>query len=182
MKKLNEKELLKTPVFTVVEKTFEGVNFHPVGLNCNDWVMVVAYDKTGNAIFVNQTRWGLEKETVEFPCGTVEKSEIAKYGSQNARRTAALRELEEETGISVNEDQLVQIAHFNPNPAYFNNTMTIFKVQVENLEKLFKKRKELALDEHEDCKPYIAKIKDKKESLVSHAMGLIAFLSLELEV
>ena len=182
MKKLNEKELLKTPVFTVVEKTFEGVNFHPFGLNCNDWVMAIVHDKNGNAIFVNQTRWGLEKETVEFPCGTVEKSEIDKYGPQKARRLAALRELEEETGISLKDEQLVQIACFNPNPAYFNNTMTIFKVQVENLEKLFKKRKELALDEHEDCKPYIANIQDKKADLISHAMGLIAFLSLELEV
>ena len=182
MKKLSEKELIKTPVFTVVEKTFEGVDFHPVGLNCNDWVMIVVYDKNKNALFVNQTRWGIETEMVEFPCGTVEKSEINKYGSQKARRIAALRELEEETGISLKDEQLVQIAHFNPNPAYFNNTMTIFKVQVENLEKLFKKIKELALDEHEDCKPYIANIQDKKADLISHAMGLIAFLSLEFEV
>ena len=138
MKKLNEKELIKTPVFTVVEKTFEGVNFHPFGLNCNDWVMAIVYDKNGNALFVNQTRWGIETEMVEFPCGTVEESEITKYGLQKARRIAALRELEEETGISLKDEQLVQIAHFNPNPAYFNNTMTIFKAQIENLEKLFK--------------------------------------------
>lgn len=50
MKKLNEKEILKTPVFTVVEKIFEGVNFHPVGLNCNDWVMVIVYDKKADLI------------------------------------------------------------------------------------------------------------------------------------
>lgn len=181
MKKLSEKELVKTPVFTVVEKSFEDVDFHPVGLNCNDWVMIVVYDKNKNALFVNQTRWGIEKEMVEFPCGTVEEAEVAKYGPQKAWRIAALRELEEETGVSFKDEQLVQIAHFNPNPAYFNNTMIIFKAQVENLEEIFEKRKSLHLDEHEDCKPYIANIQDKKEDLISHAMGLIAFLSLELD-
>lgn len=44
MKKINEKELLKMPVFTVVEKEFENVGFKPVGLNCNDWVQICAID------------------------------------------------------------------------------------------------------------------------------------------
>lgn len=76
MKKTNEEVVLKTPVFTVVKKTFDTAKFQPVGLNCNPWAMVVAVDddiaKNPVTIFVEQTRWGLENKTIEFPCGTVE--------------------------------------------------------------------------------------------------------------
>ena len=40
MNKISEKELLKTPIFTVVEKEFEETSFKPVGLNCPEWVIL----------------------------------------------------------------------------------------------------------------------------------------------
>lgn len=144
MNKTGETTLQKTPVFDLVEKTFEDVDFKPVGLNCKDWVMIIVKDYAENALFVKQTRWGPESETLEFPCGTVEEGEEPVY--------AAMRELEEETGLT-DYPALEQLLQFNPNPAYFNNKMTVFFTQVEDLTKARLGKQKL--DKDEDCKPII---------------------------
>ena len=60
-KKLSEEILVKTPVFNVVSKKFENQSFSPVGLNCNDWVMICVKDtKNDRWLLVEQTRWGIE--------------------------------------------------------------------------------------------------------------------------
>lgn len=144
-KKISEKELLKTPIFDVVEKEFEGTNFKPIGINCPDWVLVHIYDEYGQ-VLVKQTRWGIEEETIEFPCGIVEPNEDPE--------DAAKRELEEETGLSDVNIQFVD--EFNPNPACFKNKMYVFEGYVPDLENKLKAHKELKLDEHEDCVPFFA--------------------------
>ena len=71
LKKTGENILTTTPIFTVVEKEYENVNFKPVGLNSKDWVMVIAKDSNESnpvCVFVKQTRWGWEHSSVEFPC------------------------------------------------------------------------------------------------------------------
>lgn len=158
MIKTKETEILKTPVFTVVEKEFENTNFKPVGLKCNDWVTVVAIDNKdlnkANTIVVEQTRWGSENKTIEFPCGTVEFGEMPSM--------AAKREFEEETGIKIvcfNENTLYT-RFFNPNPAYFNNTMGVFVVYIPNLKTIFNARGEQKLDKNEDCRPSIIPFKE----------------------
>lgn len=171
MKKINERELLKTPVFTVVEKEFEGVGFKPVGLNCNDWVQICAIDKLGNTVIVKQSRWGGESETTEFPCGTVEEKENP--------RTAAAREFAEETGIKINEADLSLFISFNPNPAYFNNKMHTYILQVDDLEKLWENRGKQHLDENEDCKAKVVKLKDVRDDLSLQAIGYIGLSILE---
>lgn len=165
MKKLEEELLLCTPVFTVVRKEFEGVNFSPVGLNCNDWVMVIVVDKNLRTLVVQQTRWGLEDKTIEFPCGTVEANEPPV--------TAAIRELMEETGIeNVDTTALREIACFNPNPAYFNNKMHIYRYDIDEMPLTFGEQK---LDEHEDCEPFVVTLGPSLyEQLSKHAMGLAA--------
>ena len=171
MQKISEELLVSTPVFNVVKKEFEGVGFKPVGLNCNDWVMAIVIDEFGNSIFVKQTRWGLEDETIEFPCGTVEPGEDPKVAAQ--------RELLEETGIDLPLESFQEIADFNPNPAYFNNHMHIYAIYLEGNKTtldLLNSAKSLKLDENEDCKPFVSKVSNLREELCSHGMGALGFL------
>ena len=123
LNKIKENIIAKTSVFDLVEKEYENVDFKPVGLNCKDWVMVLALDSTENdpvCVFVKQTRWGCEHSTIEFPCGTVDLNETP--------IEAAVREFREETGITIAESSLKLVSEFNPNPAYFNNTMHIYMI------------------------------------------------------
>lgn len=164
MKKLNEKIILKTPVFDVVEKELENTSFKPVGLNCKDWCLVYAYDKL-NTLYVKQTRYGIESETAEYPCGTVEDNEEP--------IDAAIRELLEETGIKVDKKDMREMGSFNPNPAYFNNKMHVFAVEVPNLREKFENHQALKLDENEDCKPFISD-KEKNEVLTPSGITFAA--------
>lgn len=175
MRKTNETELIRTPVFSVVKKEFEGTDFKPVGINCNHWVMVIAIDQESyegaRAVFVRQTRWGSESKTVEFPCGTVEDSDFAK--STDGRKYAACREFREETGIEISENELVEVGRFNPNPAYFSNSMTVFLYKNERLEELFSKRKKQELDENEDCEVFMDWLANKQ--IFDNAMQIAGF-------
>lgn len=164
MNKISEIDLLKTPVFTVVKKEFKETAFQPVGLNCKDWVMVIALttDNLNEAkgIFVRQTRWGVEARTTEFPCGTVEENDFA--GGKDGRKVATIREFKEETGIEINENELISLGWFNPNPAYFSNIMTVYAVVDKDLEKKFNKRGEQNLDANEDCEVFIDWLANKR--------------------
>jgi len=205
MKKIKEEELLKTPVFTVVKKTFDGTKFNPVGLNCHDWVMVIITDKPcweadAKAVLIKQTRWGLEDKTIEFPCGTVddedffaaalvkneeEFKELWKRISDDEKRDiladgrmkAAARELKEETGMDIVDIDLKHLITFNPNPAYFNNTMSIYRCTVPNLDELIAKKGEQNLDENEDCEVIYDRLLDHTSEISEHAMGIAALFA-----
>lgn len=187
LKKIKEDIKLETPVFTVVEKAFGGTSFKPVGLNCNDWVMLIAADASSRenpvCIFVEQTRWGAEAKTIEFPCGTVEESEMKDLplvgyddALKEVRKNAAIREFEEETGIDLGpyKERIGLLGTFNPNPAYFNNSMSIFCVKVPDLLNRFKNRKKQSLDENEDCSVFVDRVMNRYWDLSSHAMGIAA--------
>jgi 8-oxo-dGTP pyrophosphatase MutT (NUDIX family) len=165
--KINEEVLLKTPVFTVVKKTFEETKFQPVGLNCNDWVSIVAIDDFTNpvCVFVEQTRWGKEKKTIEFPCGTVEDGEDP--------TDAAVREFEEETGIEIanTKCKLHYCGSFNPNPAYFNNLMHVFLYKDADLISMFLNRGKQHLDKDEDCKVFIDRLRNVVYEVNKGGMG-----------
>lgn len=171
LNKINETTLVETPVFTVVEKEFEGSNFKPVGLNCKDWVMVIARDsKQDNpvCVFVKQTRWGVEHSTIEFPCGTVDYNETPVE--------CAVREFYEETGICLRSYDLQPICSFNPNPAYFNNTMHIFEYVDKKLIEKFLNKKKQKLDKTEDCEVFIARLDSQYELLSNGGMSYIGAL------
>lgn len=165
--KINEEVLLKTPVFEVVKKSFKETDFQPVGLNCHDWVSIVAVDDYTNpvCVFVEQTRWGKEKETIEFPCGTVEDGECP--------IDAAVREFEEETGIKISNKlrRLQYCGSFNPNPAYFNNLMHVFLYKDTDLISMFLNRGTQHLDKDEDCKVFIKRLKEAVYEVSKGGMG-----------
>lgn len=234
MNKTKEEQVLHTPVFDVVKKSFDSTDFQPVGLNCKPWAMVIAVDdsidKNPVTVFVEQTRWGLERKTIEFPCGTVEAEDFftaileeqakgnnvseeaaATIGHpfvkptdfiDGAQKTpvditkwtpgvlgqavydrgiaiAAAREFTEETGIDVLPEQLFKIAEFNPNPAYFQNTMSIFYIKKADLLERFNNKKAQELDKDEDCRVFCGRFQTYVPSVRQHAMGIAALFFAE---
>lgn len=84
-------------------------------------------DKNGGYkyITVRQLRYGPMKEFDEFPCGMVEKDE---YPAE-----AAARELREETGWIVDPDKLVYLGANSPNPAFMNNLMYYYFIDLDEV-------------------------------------------------
>lgn len=118
------KRLLKTPIFDVVEGSpvEEVGGLKPIRLKAPDWVMMIV-KKDNHFLVEKQLRLGSMKMVEEFPCGMVEPNELP--------RDAAARELREETGISVNADKLIPLGTMNPNPAFMDNTMHLFALDLD---------------------------------------------------
>jgi ADP-ribose pyrophosphatase len=81
-----------------------------------DWVNVIALTPDDQVVLIKQYRIGIEKVCLEIPGGMVDAGEDA--------RTAAARELVEETGYTAREWQL--LGTVAPNPAIMNNTLHMF--------------------------------------------------------
>ena len=129
--------LLHTPIFDVVKgpKTMTGLE--PVLVDAPEWVCIAV--KRGDEFLIEkQFRYGSNCDIEEFPCGMVEKGE--------SPHEAALRELEEETGIRVELKCLQYLGATNPNPAFMTNKMHYFYL---NLDKCGCEQRERKLDTHE---------------------------------
>ena len=129
--------LLHTPIFDVVKgpKTMTGLE--PVLVDAPEWVCIAV--KRGDEFLIEkQFRYGSNCDIEEFPCGMVEKGE--------SPHEAALRELEEETGIRVELKCLQYLGATNPNPAFMTNRMHYFYL---NLDKCGCEQRERKLDPHE---------------------------------
>ena len=106
-KKLSESILFRNPWWTYRRDTFELPSgkpgeYHYVHTNGSSMVVPVLDD--GTLVLVNQHRYLLGKESLEFPCGSV------KDGSNHDE--TARHELLEETGYSAKE--IVRVGEFNP--------------------------------------------------------------------
>lgn len=129
--------LLHTPIFDVIkgQKTMTGLE--PVLVDAPEWVCIIV--KRGDEFLIEkQFRYGSNCDIEEFPCGMVEKGE--------SPHEAALRELEEETGILVELRCLQYLGATNPNPAFMTNRMHYFYL---NLDKCGCEQRERKLDPHE---------------------------------
>ena len=130
--------LLHTPIFDVVKGEKTGTGLEPVLVKAPDWVTVIA-ERDGEFIVEKQFRYGAGRDIEEFPCGMAEPGEDP--------AAAALRELEEETGICVTDGKyMIKLGETNPNPAFMTNTMHYFYVNLDAAPYVHTGRK---LDEHE---------------------------------
>lgn len=114
----SSKILCKTPIFdleSVHRKSTDGREGDFVRLKSPDWVNVIPLFKgnDGSDYFVmeRQFRHGSNSVTVEFPGGIIEE------GEEPAK--AALRELEEETGVRAHK--ITFLGEINPNSAFLKN-------------------------------------------------------------
>lgn len=130
--------LLHTPIFDVVRGEVTPTGLKPVLVDAPDWVTIIA-EKDEEFLIVKQLRYGAGQVIEEFPCGMVEKDE--------APENAALRELEEETGIRIlDKCKPVKLGSTNPNPAFMLNTMHYFYINLNFVKHELKAQK---LDQHE---------------------------------
>ncbi|MCH5295957.1 MAG: NUDIX hydrolase [Treponema sp.] len=112
------KEILRTRVFTVTERTSESPDGHKGTYIVNDapdWVIVIP-EHEGNFLMVRQWRHGELSLSTEFPGGVMDSGE--------SPEEAARRELKEETGATAGKLSL--LGSLNPNPALFSNHVHIF--------------------------------------------------------
>ena len=112
------KSLLKTVVCDITSQhntSSTGVSGDYIIMNAPDWVIVIP-ENNDNFLMVKQWRHGEKNLSIEFPGGVIDKGE--------APETAALRELQEETGFKANK--LTKLGAINPNPALFSNHVHIF--------------------------------------------------------
>ncbi|OGP77602.1 MAG: hypothetical protein A2Z40_04510 [Deltaproteobacteria bacterium RBG_19FT_COMBO_60_16] len=106
-KKLSESIVFRNPWWTYKRDAFElpsgkSGEYHYVHTNGSSMVIPILED--GTMVLVNQYRYLLNKESLEFPCGSV------KEGSTHDE--TARQELAEETGYSAKS--LVLAGEFNP--------------------------------------------------------------------
>jgi 8-oxo-dGTP pyrophosphatase MutT (NUDIX family) len=86
-------------------------------IKCSHWVNVIPVTADGHVALVEQHRFGTDTITLETPGGAVDPGE-------NDLTMAALRELEEETGLT--SQRLLSLPGFAPNPAIQGNRITYF--------------------------------------------------------
>jgi ADP-ribose pyrophosphatase len=106
-KKLSESLLFKNPWWTYKRDGIELPSGKPGEyhyVHTNGSSMVVPIQEDGTVVLVNQYRYLLNKESLEFPCGSV------KDGSTHDE--TARQELVEETGYS--PKSLIPAGEFNP--------------------------------------------------------------------
>lgn len=128
-----------------------------------DWCNVIALTEDNQVVLVKQYRHGAEQFTIEIPGGCVEKNEDPK--------TAALRELREETGYLAEEAEL--LGYVYPNPAM--QAMRCYHFLARGV----KRSVETALDPGEDIqvltKPLEEVVRMVLEGEITHGLHVNAF-------
>ena len=113
--------LLKTIIGNVTSHhntSKSGVTGDYIIFDTPDWVIVIP-ERNDKFLMVKQWRHGENALSIEFRGGDIDKGE--------APETAAVRELEEETGCKAGK--LIKLGAVNPNPALFKNKVHVFLAQ-----------------------------------------------------
>jgi ADP-ribose pyrophosphatase len=116
-----EKIVFQCSIFNVKEKKAQtqdkNHSLNVYTLDCSNWVNVVPITASGKIVLIEQHRFGTNSFTLEVPGGAVNLGE-------NDVTLAAIRELEEETGLT--SQRLLALAGYSPNAAILSNKVTYF--------------------------------------------------------
>ena len=133
-------------------------------VDINDAAVILPIDNNGDVIFIKQYREVVEESLLELPAGVIEK------GEDPAK--AALREMEEETGLKANKiEHLITVF---PSPGYTNEKIYIYVAT-----DFEKGNKHLDIDEHIDKVvkiPYSKAIEMVKNCEISQGNASLALL------
>lgn len=88
-------------------------------------VCVLAYDPQTYEVVLVSVKRPNKPASIELPAGYVEPNETP--------ASAAVRELQEETGIVVNKEELIHCFDYAPAPGYSNQIMSLFFTAVPRL-------------------------------------------------
>lgn len=116
-----EKTVFQCSIFQVKEKKAQTQNkthsLNVYTLNCANWVNIIPVTASGQIVLVEQHRFGTNSFTLEVPGGAVN------FGENDAT-IAAVRELEEETGLT--SQRILALPGYSPNAAILSNKVTYF--------------------------------------------------------
>ena len=128
-----------------------------------DWVNIIALTRTGEVVLIEQFRHGTEKIILELPGGMIDDGEEPK--------TAARRELLEETGFS--SENFILLGQSHPNPAIQNNTIYHF------LALDCEKTGDVKFDEHESVVTKLISLTEAENLIaqgeITHSLVIAAF-------
>lgn len=120
---LNSQEDKSCRIFTIRKdmaispRTGKSHDFYV--LESAPWVNVIPLTPTNQCVLIHQYRHGTREVTLEIPGGLVEQTDTPE--------TAALRELQEETGYHGDDIHLIGQVH--PNPAFLDNICYTYLVR-----------------------------------------------------
>jgi ADP-ribose pyrophosphatase len=165
--RVSSKTLMQCPMFSVKENQFardgteKSVPFYIVEVP--DWVNVIALTDKSEVVLIEQYRQGIEEMIIEIPSGVIDKGEDP--------RSAAKRELLEETGYEATEWKL--LATTQPNPALHNNRVHHF------LATGARRVSEPELDENESLQTVVKGLEDTEQLIdngtIAQSMVVAAF-------
>ena len=171
---LDRKVLLKTRVFDLYEQKLrferngQEVSFY--SLAAPDWVNIIALTPAQEVVMIRQYRAGVNDVVLEIPGGIMDPGEIDPA-------LAASRELQEETGYSSNNVELLGAVHAKP--ALQNNRAHCFLAQD------VKCQSGQHLDELEDITVELIPLREIPglitRGIVSHAIVVAAFSLLQIK-
>jgi 8-oxo-dGTP pyrophosphatase MutT (NUDIX family) len=130
-------------------------------LETEDWVNIVPITTGNHVVLVDQYRFGISKITSEIPGGLIDNGEDSK--------SAAIRELEEETGYTGGEWKY--LGSVEPNPAFHTNRCHHW------LALGVKQTREPSLDPGEDIKVETVSFPDLRKLISTGQIGHVLALS-----
>ena len=121
---LSREEVFKGHVFNVFSDQVEidGKAYPRDWVQHNGAAAVVPILPNGDTLLIRQSRWAVERKTLEIVAGKLEPGETPKQ--------CAVRELEEESGWAVAEDHYIDlITTIWPSPGYSSERIFIYLAQ-----------------------------------------------------